>query len=236
MSTTTVPFVTARRRDSADDAIAVQKLYYDLRAPDYLTIAPSDRRSSGILEEATARALVDELRPGGDVLELACGPGAFTKELARYARSVTAVDASTEMLARNRAEVARENVQYVQADIFEWRPDRSYDLVFFAFWLSHVPPGRFDEFWHLVRLCVGNHGRAAFVDEDDRGAGNDELHVVDGVPLARRTLGDGRQFDIVKVYWNPDQLAARVDALDWALTIRPVGDTFMFGVGTPRPR
>ena len=221
-------------RDGADDAIDAQKRYYDLRAPDYLTIAPSDRRASGTLEAATARALVDELRPEGDVLEIACGPGVFTRELARHARSVTAVDASSEMLARSRAEVAHEHVHYVEADIFEWRPDRSYDLVFFAFWLSHVPPSRFDEFWRLVRLCVGDHGRVAFVDEDDRGTGNDELRVLDGVPLARRTLADGRQFDVIKLYWDPDELAASLDALDWAVNIRRVGDTFMVGVGSPR--
>ena len=215
----------------------MQKRYYDLRAPDYLSIAPSDRRgrSRGILESGVARALVDELRPEGDVLELACGPGGFTAELARYARSVTALDASEQMLARNRAEVAQEHVRYVLADVFDWRPPRSYDLVFFGFWLSHVPPSRFDEFWQLVRRCVGEHGRVAFVDEDDRGAENDECVVVDGVPLARRTLGDGRQFDIVKLFWNPDELAARLDALGWAVTIRRVGDFFLYGVANPKP-
>jgi hypothetical protein len=29
-------------------------------------------------------------------------------------------------------------------------PDRRYDVVFFGFWLSHVPLERFDAFWSMV--------------------------------------------------------------------------------------
>jgi hypothetical protein len=94
-------------------------------------------------------------------------------------------------------------VHYIGADLFDWRPERSYDVVFFGFWLSHVPPSRFDDFWQLVRACVRDDGRVAFIDEDDRGLGNDDLRVVDGTQLARRKLEDGREFDVIKLYWNP---------------------------------
>ena len=60
---------------------------------------PADRKVRGLIAAETARGLVDDLRPEGDVLELACGPGGFTRELARHARSLTAVDGSPRMLA-----------------------------------------------------------------------------------------------------------------------------------------
>jgi len=221
------------RHERVDDSIAAQVRYYDLRAPDYLNpLAPSDRRARGVLEPRDLRLLVDELAPSGDVLELACGPGGFTAELARHAATVTAVDASRQMLARNRAEVDRPNVRYIQADLFNWRPERPYDLVFFGFWLSHVPPSRLDDYWRLVRACVRDDGRVAFVDEDDRGSDHDDVRIVDGVPLARRTLGDGRAFDVIKLFWNPDELTARLQRLGWNFVIRPVHDTLMYGVGT----
>jgi SAM-dependent methyltransferase len=216
----------------ADEAIRAQKQYYDLRAPDYLSPHGSDRRKPGTLDQSDARVLVDELAPRGDVLELACGPGGFTAELARHATTITAVDASPQMLARNRAEVASANVRYVEADLFDWRPERAYDLVFFGFWLSHVPGERFDEFWQLVRAAVRDGGRVAFVDEDDRAAANDDVRTIDGVPLARRRLTDGREFDVIKLFWNPDDLAARLDTLGWTFDIRRVLDTFIYGVGT----
>jgi SAM-dependent methyltransferase len=221
-----------QKRD--DDAIAAQMRYYDLRAPDYLNpVAPSDRRASGTLEPTRARVLIDDLAPRGEVLELACGPGGFTAELARHATTVTAVDASQQMLTRNRSEVDAPNVAYLHADLFDWRPHQSYDLVFFGFWLSHVPPMRFDDFWQLVRICVRDDGRVAFIDEDDRGTVNDDVRIVDGVPLARRTLQDGRQFEVIKLFWNPDDLTARLRSLGWTFHIRRVRDTFMYGVGTP---
>jgi demethylmenaquinone methyltransferase/2-methoxy-6-polyprenyl-1,4-benzoquinol methylase len=226
--------VSSEPHRSADDAIGSQIRYYDLRAPEYLNpLAPSDRRVRGVLAQSTARDLIDDLAPRGEVLELACGPGGFTAELARHSTTVTALDASEQMLGRNRLEVDRPNVRYVHTNIFEWRPRTCYDVVFFGFWLSHVPPSRFDDFWQLIRSCVRDDGRVAFIDEDDRGTANDDLRIVDGLPLARRTLADGREFDVIKLFWNPDDLAARLLSLGWTFDIRRVDDPIMYGVGTP---
>jgi demethylmenaquinone methyltransferase/2-methoxy-6-polyprenyl-1,4-benzoquinol methylase len=225
--------VNARPRGDADDAIAAQSQYYDLFAPDYVNpLAPSNLRSLGVLGPNTARDLIDDLAPEGDVLELACGPGGFTAELARHATSVTAIDASQQMLARNRTEVDLPNVRYIHADIFDWRPDAVYDLVFFGFWLSHVPPTMFEDFWGLVRRCARPEGRVAFVDEDDRSRINDDVRIVEGVPLARRALTDGRTLDVIKVFWKPDDLHARLRALGWSFSIQRVHGIFMYGVGT----
>jgi demethylmenaquinone methyltransferase/2-methoxy-6-polyprenyl-1,4-benzoquinol methylase len=216
--------------------LSSQRAYYDLRAPDYSSVTkPADRQTRNLLASEVARALVDELQPSGDALELACGPGIFTRELARHARSVTAVDASVQMLARSRSEVADSTIRYIQADVFTWAPDRVYDTVFFGFWLSHVPPTAFEQFWTLVRECLSPDGRVAFVDEDDRGAALEDVRLVGGVPAARRTLSDGRQFDIVKVYWDPADLQARLAELSFDIRIRRVGETFMYGVGKQSP-
>jgi ubiquinone/menaquinone biosynthesis C-methylase UbiE len=60
-----------------------------------------------------------------NVLELACGTGLFTRRIAPHAARVTCVDASPEVLAINRSRVAAANVEYVEADIFEWRDRKS---------------------------------------------------------------------------------------------------------------
>src|SRR5207244_6478917 len=173
---------------------------YDLRALDCGDEAVPDRRVSGRMPSELGCALIDEFVLAGDVLELARGSGRFTRELLRHARTVTAIDGSSRMLERSRREVDDSRVTYVHADIFEWRPDRRYDAVFFGFWLSHVPPTAFDAFWAVVRSSLRPGGRVAFVDEDDRGATNDDIRFVNDVPVAPRTLRDGRQFDVVKVY------------------------------------
>src|SRR5438105_3898608 len=101
---------------------------------------------------AVDAALVDWLekhRPR-NILELACGTGLFTRHLAPRTDHVTAIDASSEVLAINRARVGGDNVEYIEADLFTWLPRRRYDAVFFSFWLSHVPADRFDAFWAMV--------------------------------------------------------------------------------------
>jgi demethylmenaquinone methyltransferase/2-methoxy-6-polyprenyl-1,4-benzoquinol methylase len=223
--------------DRTARALEEQQRYYDLRAPDYVSGAPSDRGDGAPdfgYPAADRAALVDQLQPAGDVLELACGPGHFTRELARHARTLTAVDASPAMLERAAAEVVAPNVRFERADLFAgWRPGRTFDLVFFGFFLSHVPPTAFDGFWSLVRDCVGPRGRVGFVDEDDRAADRDEVRLADGVPVARRRLRDGREHDIVKVFWNAADLAGRLTTLGWDVDVRAVGDGALFGEGRP---
>ena len=220
------------RSDDVTRLMASQRRYYDLRADDYADVTrPTDRKQRGLIAAETARGLVDDLRPEGDVLEMACGPGGFTRELARHARSLTAVDGSPRMLARNREAVGAPHVEYVCADLFSWTPARRFDLVFFGFWLSHVPPALADDFWELVRSCLRPGGRAAF--EDVRAQAFEAAHTDDGVPIARRTLGDGRTFDIVKVFWEPAALEDALRARGWDARVRPVGDAHLHGVARP---
>ena len=225
--------MTGVTTDESNSLLANQRTYYDERAPDYLDLSrPSDRKIRGWLPDELGAALMDEFAPTGDVLELACGGGACTRDIVRHAASVTAVDGSPRMIERNRGVVRDPKVRYIVADIFEWEPDRTYDEVVFAFWLSHVPIQRLEEFWRLVGRCLNPRARVWFIDEDDRGARNDDVRVVDGVPVARRRLADGREFDIVKIFWEPGELETQLRSYGWDITVRRVGETFLVGSGS----
>jgi ubiquinone/menaquinone biosynthesis C-methylase UbiE len=80
--------------DRVAGLITSQREFYDLRAPDFGDETVPDRRVSGYMPSDLGRVLIDDFSPSGDVLELACGSGGFTRELVRHARTVTAVDAS----------------------------------------------------------------------------------------------------------------------------------------------
>ena len=224
--------MNARSSNHVDDALATQRRYYDLRAPDYMNpAAPSSRRGTDVFGESAARTVVDELAPRGDVLELACGPGGFTLELVRHAATVTAVDASEQMLARNRAEVDASNVTYVHADLFDWRPDRTYDVVFFGFWLSHVPAERFESFWSLVADCLRPDGRVFFVDDWYRT--DEELIEGEQSPIVQRRLNDGTAFRVVKVPHEPADLQRRLDRIGWRVEVHPTAGPYYWGSGRP---
>src|SRR5262245_14925099 len=99
-------------------------------------------REAAIVEEALRNTL-----PQGDVLELACGTGLWTRHLVQNNSRVLGVDASPEAIAINRDRVRSGSVEYEIADLFSWTPPaHRFDAVFFGFWLSHVPSELFDAF------------------------------------------------------------------------------------------
>lgn len=179
---------------------------------------------------ARLRAPVDL---SGDLLEIACGAGQWTVRLAELSHSVTALDGAPAMLelARRRLPAsAVGRVDFVCADVFGWRPKRLYGAVFFAFWLSHVPPTRFAAFWDLVAGCLTPGGQVAFVDTGPgEAAFEDDLDAGSEVPTARRRLPDGSEHRVVKVLHDPDELARLLAGLGWAAHVEPLAETFFVG-------
>jgi trans-aconitate methyltransferase len=212
-------------RDELDPLLAEQIAYYRARAPEYFAGVIPGAIGGGELEAA-----LDAFRPAGDVLELACGPGTWTPQLLRHAASVTAVDAAPEMLALASARVGDAPVRFVEADIFEWQPDRRYDVVFFGFWLSHVPLERFERFWALVDDCLAPGGRVFFADDAYRTP--DELIEGEASSTIRRRLSDGSAHRAVKVPHEPRQLEARLAELGWSITVTQTSGPFFWGAGT----
>jgi 2-polyprenyl-3-methyl-5-hydroxy-6-metoxy-1,4-benzoquinol methylase len=172
------------------------------------------------------------------VLELACGTGLFTRRLAPRVAHVTAVDASPEVIAINRGRVAAANVEYVEADLFAWRPARRYDAVFFSFWLSHVPEERFAAFWKTVATALAPGGAAYLIDSAFDPTSTAKDHVLPGrdAGVVTRKLNDGREFRIVKRFYRPDELAAKLVPLGWHAQIRQTEHYFIHGQATPRTR
>jgi SAM-dependent methyltransferase len=237
-----------------DSIIEDQVAYYRARAAEYderllelnrymslggTVDAPSED-PHGDREIASALEQLNRLLPVGHALELACGTGWWTQWLARSAALVTAVDAAPEMLARNRERVAQSNVRYEQADLFSWRPHEQYDLVFFAFWLSHVPEDRFEGFWRLVEEALAPHGRFFFIDElrnrpdlEHPDVKHPDLqHEVElGGGMVSRSLKDGRTFRAVKIYHDPTELQRRLAGMGWDAVVESCGSYFYIGHG-----
>jgi demethylmenaquinone methyltransferase/2-methoxy-6-polyprenyl-1,4-benzoquinol methylase len=215
------------------DLLGEQKRYYAERAPEYddwwfrrgrYELEP-DTLARWQADVAELDAALEAFAPHGSVLELAAGTGIWTRKLARLAERVVAVDANAETLALNTTEA-----ELVQADVFEWTQEEPVDVVFFSFWLSHVPEDRFDEFWRLVLSALRPGGRVFLVDS---GAG-DTAHT--GTDQARweetRSLSDGRTFRIVKRRWTPAELVERVSPLGFDLLLRDSANGhFLYGGG-----
>lgn len=200
-----------------------------LNAEWFADVAEVESALTGWLERERPRA----------ALELACGTGLCTRHLAPRVGSLHAVDASAEAIAVNRARLgaAVANVTFEQADLFDWRPSRRYDLVAMGFWLSHVPHARFDAFWGAVRDALAGGGRAYLVDSawDPTSTAKDHAQPDRDAGIVTRRLADGREFRIVKVFWAAEALAARLAALGFDAEVRRTRRYFIHGTVRLRP-
>jgi SAM-dependent methyltransferase len=227
-----------------DDALLTEQLdYYRARAGEYdrwwnregRFDRGAEANGRWVAEAASLESVLEQFDPRGDVLELACGTGLWTRHLVGYADTLTAVDGSEEVLAINRARMGGDRVSYVQADLFEWAPEPAggYDVCFFSFWLSHVPEQRFAAFWEMVGSALRPGGRVLFIDSartDRSTAGDHQLPVEDESTMTRR-LDDGREFQIVKRFYDPRALESGLTALSFDVQVATTGEFFIYGTG-----
>ncbi len=218
--------------------------YYRARAPEYddwfYRRGRYDQGEAHTRQwQAEAQQIRDQLRSQtgfSHILEMAPGSGIWTAELIQIGARVAALDASPEMISINRAKLGSDRVDYQLTDLFQYQPARQYDMVFFGFWLSHVPADKLSGFLRAVHAALKPGGRLFFVDSRalDRSrkrAGTANL----GADLQRRELKDGRQFDIVKIYYGPDALTETLRERGFDITVKATANFFIYADGRKRP-
>lgn len=169
---------------------------------------------------------IESFRPTGHVLELACGPGVWTKEASPIGRERDG--------SRRRAGDAGARTSAVGSWCFGSpcsggpllvaRPSRRYDTIFFGFWISHVPEDRFESFWSLVDEALERDGTVFFFDDNHRT--DAELAEGPNSPIVQRRLNDGTAFRVVKIPYQPAELEHRMRALSWDITVRGTSGPF----------
>jgi demethylmenaquinone methyltransferase/2-methoxy-6-polyprenyl-1,4-benzoquinol methylase len=208
-----------RRRAEAEGAKARSpdeelKVYYAARAAEYddwflrrgrySRGAIADAAWAGDLDQATL--WLDAQPLSGEIVELAAGTGWWSPLLAQKG-TLWLYDINEEPLefARQRL-LAHGLAAHIHVRDAWAEPDRQVDSLFFGFWLSHVPRARLAEFLSLARRWLKPGGRLAFIDSRR----DPESSAIDHPPpadeLSVRKLDDGREFTIVKVYWQPEEL------------------------------
>lgn len=164
---------------------------------------------------------LDGLPLSGEIVELAAGTGwwspllASKGELSIYDVAEAALDRARERLV---AHGLRAHIHVRDA----WsEPDRLVDAVFAGFWLSHVQRDRLVSFVALVRRWLKPGGTFAFIDSRrDPSSGAVDQPDADQADQAagihRRRLADGREFRVVKVAYEPDELEVALLAAGFA--------------------
>ena len=214
--------------------------YYRARAPEYDDwFYRRDRYDQGEAHTRQWQTEVQQVRARlhsasnfGHILELAPGTGIWTAELIQIGTRVTALDASPEMISINRAKLLSPKVQYQQTNLFQYQPRRQYDMVFFGFWLSHVPADKLSPFLNTVHDALKPGGRLFFIDSQAVDLSRSHTGAAGpGGDLQRRQLKDGREFDIVKIYYEPGELTATLRAHNFDVFVTATDNFFIYGDG-----
>jgi 2-polyprenyl-3-methyl-5-hydroxy-6-metoxy-1,4-benzoquinol methylase len=192
----------------------------------------ADENQQWFDESAEVRAALHSIPYQGHVLELAPGTGIWTAELGKMADKVTAIDASPEMIAINQAKVQSDKVEYIEADLFNWQPQQQYNMVFFGFWLSHVPPENLGAFLQIVAAALKPDGRIFMVDSRRTPSSTAKDHVLpdEGTTLERK-LNDGSTYRIVKIFYELEPLEAAFKQADMDVQAQFTDNFFIYANG-----
>ena len=173
-----------------------------------------------------ATQLFAQRAPLGDVLEIAAGTGRLAELYVQHVDSGLLLDASPESLALAARRVGSEaRISLLEADVFDWQQDRTFDTIVFTAWLHHVPHSRFSAFWTKVQTLLAPGGRVIFdfPDAELNPPGKLEIPAepADGygfyAPQDGISIRDHfrRRWRVVHNLWHRDELSSRLAELGW---------------------
>ena len=133
------------------------------------------------------KMLSNHLRAGMSVLELGCGTGYFTRELARSGADVVAVDVSPELLEIAKADCPAENVRYEIQNAWAMSyPDAHFDSVVGSSVLHHL---EIKEALREIYRVLKVDGTIYFTEPNML---NPQIAIQKNIPWVKRNLGDSR--------------------------------------------
>jgi len=182
--------------------------YYSQRAPEYEEIYT---RSDPVRQKelATLQQQLKDTIQAKHVLELACGTGFWTQAVARHVLTLTAVDASAQMLEFARAKLKdAPNVTIFPGDAYDLNAIAGeFDTGFAMFWLSHVPRKRLSAFIGSFSRRIGSGGTIFMADNVNvPGLGGELVRDSGEDTFKVRKLKDGSEHRVIKNYFSAAEL------------------------------
>ena len=231
---------------SADETIlAEQRDYYDHRADEYDEwfyrrgrYFRGDEATRTWFEEVeqVRSSFLDVPWRNARVLEMAPGTGIWSEWLIDQGAVLSVVDASSAMLGHLRARLGERvnDVNIEVADLFSWSPPSTFDAVFFGFFVSHVPLVQLTQFFDVVASALRPGGHVAFIDSRRDATSTAVDHVLPSVhdEVMIRRLNDGREFQIVKNFYSPQELSSAALSAGLNIHVQQSANYFVFGTGT----
>jgi len=185
--------------------------YYRERAAEYDAVYAKPERQQDL---ATLHSLLPPLVAELGVLEIAAGTGYWTRVLSGSAAAITATDLNAETLEVARArEYGRATVTFRLADAYALdQVPGEFGAAFAGFFWSHVLRADLPRFLAGLSARLGPGARLIIVDNRYVPGSNHPISRTTeaGDTYQRRTLNDGRSYEIVKNFPDREQFTADV--------------------------
>ena len=111
---------------------------------------------------------------GKTLLEIGCGKGRVTRDLAKYAYRVIASDPDSAVLGTAKAKISAANVEFIHApDGIPELPENSVDLIIYTLSLHHVPAYAMQASLLRAGTLLKNKGAILVLEPGDGGSFNE---------------------------------------------------------------
>lgn len=213
--------------------------YYNERAPEYEEFYDGVT-SRKLFAPALIRREVDNLKKlmqyyvNGRCIDIACGTGFWLPIYERNCDSITLIDQSKNTLSECAKKVERLGIEHKTEmlcdDIFNYPyAAQAYDSAIIAFLISHLTDDEVDTLITALKKLLAPGGRFVFMD-------NAWNEVIANIPrtktsMVNRTLKNGRQFRILKRYFERHDLEDIARRNEFNLDIVCWEELFFFASG-----
>lgn len=119
------------------------------------------------------------------ILEIGCGSGRITKDLIKYAKSITAIDPDINSLKRAKESITAQNIQFIQGlgeDLSFLKP-KNFDLIIYSLSLHHIPHQYMQTTLLQATKLLDTFGEIIVIEPDKNGSlieAEEKFNVGDG--------------------------------------------------------
>ena len=208
--------------------------YYAKRAAEYERIYAKPERQQDL---ASLKKRLRHVFSGRKVLELACGTGYWTAEIALRAARVTALDVNDEVLQIARSKpIPAGKAEFLIGDAYAPPASPGCDALFAGFWWSHVPLSRLDGFLASATQAVAPGAMIAFLDNRYVEGSSTPLsrHDAEGNSYQQRKLDDGSSHEVLKNFPNENELIKRVSRHGWGAHLELFSHYWLLSYWAPK--
>ncbi len=195
--------------------------YYGKRAPVYDASMGYD---NPVIVKCLAPVidLVKDLLRDRSVLEIACGPCFWTKQVSSVVNSIVATDYNELILAEARRKALDwEKVILQVADAYHLPAfSMTFNACMAVDWFAHVPRTRFQEFLCSIHKKLVKNSTVAFCDQLPGPHSLTDMHDTEGNPLQERTLPDGSRYRVIKHFLTDDEYKSILSSYSNNIEIR----------------